>query len=330
VLLALAAGGPADAQTLEGVNLAGAAFAPAALPGVYGQDFSYPNDQEVAYFTRRGMNVFRLSLLWERLQPEPRGPLDPVELARLKTFIADARAHHAAVVIDIHNYGMYRGVLIGQPGVTAADFADLWRRIARNFRNDDHILFGLMNEPKQPDAQQWQAIVQAAIDAIRATGAANRILVSGIGWDSAAGFAATSGATLGHVSDPGHKLVFEVHEYFDADSSGTTADCVTPEAAVARLAAFTRWLEAEHRLGFLGEFGASRNPACLAVLDRVAAYLSTHENVWTGWTYWAAGPEWGDYMFTLEPDAGIDRPQMTILEKYLPPASRGLTPGTHG
>jgi endoglucanase len=324
-LFAINGGGTAVAKTLRGVNLAGAAFSANALPGVYGQDFIYPNDQEVAYYTLHGMNVFRLSLLWERLQPVLGGPLDPAELGRLKNFIASAEADRASVIIDIHDYGMYRGMLIGQAGVSSADFADLWALLARQFGQDGHVLFGLMNEPKQQDAANWQSIVQNAVDAIRANGARNRILVSGIGWDSAQGFAATSGATLGHVTDPDHNLVFEAHEYFDADGSGTSDQCIAPDAAIARLAPFTQWLKAQHRLGFLGEFGVSRRPECLAVLDRITAYLSANADVWSGWTYWAGGPIWGDYMFTLEPLNGVDRPQMKVLQTFLGPA--GATNG---
>ena len=30
-------------------------------------------------------------------------------------------------------------------------------------------------------------------------------------------------------------------------------------------------------------------------------------------TYWAGGPWWGDYMFSIEPQNGVDKPQMAIL-----------------
>jgi len=39
--------------------------------------------------------------------------------------------------------------------------------------------------------------------------------------------------------------------------------------------------------------------------------------VWIGFTWWAAGPWWGEYMFTLEPKQGVDRPQMRLLLPYL-------------
>jgi len=311
------------APALQGVNLAGPGFSPEVLPGVYGQNFIYPTDQEIRYFTASGMNIFRISVLWERLQPALYGPLDGAELARLTAFIAAAEAAHATVVIDVHNYGYYRGVLIGPGGVDSAAFADLWTRLAKRFGRDNDVAFGLMNEPKQPDADNWRAIVQRAVSAIRLTGAKNLILVSGTDWDGAQSFALVSGASLGMVKDPQNRLIFEVHQYFDRDSSGTSDRCVGPGQAVARLAPMTQWLRARHAQGFLGEFGVSRRPQCLVVLDSVLYYLRANADVWRGWTYWAAGPFWGDYMFSIEPANGADAPQMQVLKKYLPASSAG-------
>lgn len=309
----------AGAQTYKGVNLAGAAFSPAVLPNIYGQNFVFPTPGEITYFTAKGMNIFRISILWERLQPRLNGRLDTDQLARLTAFIAAANLHHAAVIIDIHNYGEYRGVAIGQSPVTDAAFADLWRRIATVFGRDDNVLFGLMNEPQLADTGSWKIALQRAIDAIRETGAKNAILVYGTQWDSAAGFPSVSGAALSGLNDPDHGLIFEVHQYFDMDSSGTQPSCVAATQAIERLAPFTQWLRQNHARGFLGEFGVSPQPQCLAVLNGVLSYLKANGDVWSGWTYWAAGPLWGDYMFSIEPDPAKPHAQMQVLAKYLTP-----------
>ena len=44
--------------------------------------------------------------------------------------------------------------------------------------------------------------------------------------------------------------------------------------------------------------------------------------MWQGVTYWAGGPWWGDYMFSIEPQNGVDKPQMGILMEHL--SSTGL------
>jgi endoglucanase len=45
--------------------------------------------------------------------------------------------------------------------------------------------------------------------------------------------------------------------------------------------------------------------------------MDAHADVWQGATYWAGGPWWGDYMYSIEPINGHDRPQMDILQHYL-------------
>jgi endoglucanase len=307
----------AGAQSYKGVNLAGAAFSPTVIPGIYGQNFLFPSPGEITYFTANGMNIFRLSVLWERLQPRLNGPLDGDELSCLTAFIATANASHAAVIIDIHNYGQYDDIPIGQGPVASTAFANLWTRLAIVFGRNEGVLFGLMNEPQITDIGSWKMTLQSAIDAIRKAGAGNQILVSGTQWDSAAGFPTVSGAALLTLKDPKHRLLFEVHQYFDRDSSGTQASCISPSQSVQRLAPFTQWLRENRQRGFLGEFGVSPQPQCLAVLDGVLSYLKTNEDVWSGWTYWAAGPLWGNYMFSIEPGAGAPHPQMQILDKYL-------------
>ena len=308
------------AQTLTGVNLSGAEFSPSHLPGRYGWDYSYPNDDEIEYFTHKGVNIFRIPVRWERLQPSLNGPLDPKELARLSQVIADAHAHGASVIIDIHNYANYQNIGLEANPAVAASFADLWKKLAVQFGQDDYVIFGLMNEPKIRNKDFWTNAVQEAIDGIRRTGARNLILVSGTGWDGAHNFVAINSASLALLKDPDNHMDFEVHQYFDKNASGTSDVCVPPDQAVATLKSFTQWLRTTKRQGFLGEFGASRNPNCLAALDQVLSYLQANSEVWLGWTYWAAGPRWGNYMFTVEPDKGQDRPQMASLQKYLHPS----------
>jgi endoglucanase len=36
-----------------------------------------------------------------------------------------------------------------------------------------------------------------------------------------------------------------------------------------------------------------------------------------GWTWWAGGPTWGSYLFTLDPVGGKNQPQMALLSPFL-------------
>ena len=135
--------------------------------------------------------------------------------------------------------------------------------------------------------------------------------------------------------DPGHNFAFEVHQYLNSDSSGTHPGVVSPTIGVERLTAITQWAEANHQRLFLGEVGVDQQPISLQALDNMLTYIKQHTDVWSGVTYWAGGPWWGPYMFSIEPQNVNDpnnygdKPQMGILEKHLagPAGDYNGTPG---
>jgi endoglucanase len=305
-----------------GVNLAGAEFGEGSLPGQYGVHYIYPTAAEVDYFTGKGMNIFRLPFRWERLQQSAFADFDTTELGRLDTIVAYITAHNAYVILDPHNYARYYGNLIGQ-GIDVSVFADFWSRLAQHYKNNDRVFFGLMNEPNSMPTELWRDGANAAIAAIRTAGAGNLILVPGNAWTGAHSWyqtwygTANAVAMLG-ITDPGNNYAFELHQYLDSDSSGTSDNCVSAGIGSQRLIEVTGWLRNNGKRGFLGEFAGGRNQTCYDALDDLLAYVETNSDVWLGWTYWAAGPWWGDYIFTLEPaDQGADQPQMTLLEPHL-------------
>ena len=144
---ATGAAAPTPRVALTGVNLAGAEFNGGRLPGRPSFDYVYPSGSEIAYFAAKGANVIRLPVLWERLQPDLNGPLDRGELDRLRATLGLAKRSDLSVVIDIHDYGGYRGQAVGSAAVPVGAFVDLWSRLAAEFPSDDRIIFGLMNEP---------------------------------------------------------------------------------------------------------------------------------------------------------------------------------------
>src|SRR5262249_13187991 len=77
------------------------------------------------------------------------------------------------------------------------------------------------------------------------------------------------------------------------------------------------WLRQNGRKGFLGEFGASADPTCLAGIGDLVSHLEANADVYLGWTYWAAGPWWGNDWMVIEPVAGADTAQMTTLLPHL-------------
>jgi endoglucanase len=321
LLLALGFGLPAAASPLRGVNLSGLELNPGQLPGRLSFDFVAPTDAEYAQAAAAGLTVIRLPVEWARLQPRLDAPLDPVMLDILRAAVVGAEQHGLGLIIDIHDYGSYRGSPVGSAAVPVAAFADLWTRLAAAFAADPRVIFGLMNEPHGIDSVAWAAAEQAALNAIRAAGARNLVLVSGTGWDGAHNFATGSGdgppnaTALASLHDPADNLAFEVHQYLDRDFSGSHTDCVDPQTAPTLIAPVTDWLRAHHAHGFLGETAAAASPPCLASLAALLGAVNAAPDAWLGWAYWAGGPWWGDYMFTIDPKDGAERPQMRVLRE---------------
>ncbi|QHG85640.1 glycoside hydrolase family 5 protein [Xanthomonas cucurbitae] len=323
VLTPLAHAQDGNRLKLVGVNLSGAEIKSSQKPGVPGVDYRYPSAEEYGYFAGKQMNVIRLPILWERLQPTAGGALDPAQLAAIQQALANARAAKLYLILDVHNYARYYGQTIGSPQVPIATFTDLWRRLAIAFKHDNRVIFGLMNEPYGIDPRAWAVAAQASIDTIRQTGASNLILVPGALWSGAHSWYSTdagesNAVAMASIHDPLNRYAIEVHQYLDADSSGTTAGCVSATVGVERLRSFTQWLRLHRKRGFLGEFGTGHNATCNRALNNMLDDLERNGDLWLGWTWWAAGAWWkADYPFNVHPDTqGRDKPQMSVLRVH--------------
>ncbi len=302
-------------STLPGANVAGGEFNGGKQPAVHGRDYVYPAAGEVALLKRLGLRLMRVPFLWERLQPAPLAPLDPAEVARLDDVIGQARAAGIVTVLDAHNYGRYRGVSLDKRDAPDGALPDLWRRLAQRYGGEADVVFGVMNEPHDIDADAWAAIARSTLAAIRATGANNVVLIPGTHWDGAhswlAGGSRSNADALLPLARGDDKVVFEVHQYFDDNFSGTSPTCGAAARVAPALTQVAAWARSHRVRLMLGEFGVSRRPECVEALDGALAAIERDRDVWYGWTYWAAGAWWGNYMFNIQtPD---EAPQARVL-----------------
>ena len=312
---------PPGPMPYRGINLAGAEFG-SAIPGRDGVDYTFPTPAEVDYYLAKGMNTFRVGFKWERLQRSAYGELDARYFGRLDSIVRYAAARGAHVILNPHNFARYYGSTVGSDRVPSAVFADLWRRLARAYADTPNVLFNLVNEPHSMPTEQWVEAANAAIAAIRAEGARQLVLVPGNSWTGAHSWSSSSYGTPNAVAmldvvDPGNNMVFEVHQYLDADSSGGGSTCVGPKIGSQRLANFVEWLRDHGKKGFVGEFAGVNDPTCNAAVTDMLRYMMDSSDVLVGWLWWAGGPWWGEYKFTLAPRNGRDRPQMALLAPFL-------------
>ena len=127
VMLCIATMSIAQAQSpnrlkYAGVNISGAEIQSSKKPGVLNIDYRYPTASEYRYFAGKQMNIVRLPILWERMQPKAQGPLDQAQLALLKQAVANAKAANQYLIIDVHNYAKYYGQKIGSKRVPVRTF----------------------------------------------------------------------------------------------------------------------------------------------------------------------------------------------------------------
>lgn len=310
---------------LPGINLPTAGYNSATIPGRHGFNYLWPTPDEIERFSNAGFKVMRIAFLWERMQPQLNGDLSESEAKRLDDIVAKAEKLNVHILLDLHNYGAFKGKLIGAGEVTSSDFANIWKRLASRYKQHPNVIYGLMNEPNKQTTTQWAAIAQEGIAAIRSAGGQQMIFVPGTKWSAAyswtsASLAGPSNAdTLYQLNDPLNNLVFELHNYFDIDSSGTHPECISRESAVNRLKNATESLRQNKRKAFLGEFGVAQNDSCLNTLDGVLTFLSDNKDVWLGWTYWSASKWGGRYMYDVYTLDSDKQPQFGILKKYLKP-----------
>jgi endoglucanase len=318
-----ASGARAQPQRLiTGVNLAGLEFASGKLPGRLDTDFVAPTVEELDYYRAAGARAVRIPFLWERAQPELGGPLDEAYVGLLDTLVTASREREMRLVLDPHQYGRRRHegrpVIIGEGAVTGAHFAAFWGQLARRYRDADHVIFGLQNEPHDQDTIVLIGVLNGAIAAIRRAGARQLILVPGNAWSGAHSWVSSGNTALLAVRDPAGNMAFDVHQFLDADSSGTSRTCA--ENAGNRLGPFMAWAREHRRRGFLSEFGAADHASCPGELEHLLITMANNRDVWIGWTYWAGGPWWDDdYPLSIEPASLRNpehRPQMRILQRY--------------
>jgi endoglucanase len=316
-----------------GTNLAGADFGEGTLPGTYNTHYTYPTAEEVDYYIGKGMNTFRIPFRWERLQQSQNSSLDVDELNRLEGIVNYATSQGAHVVLDPHNYARYYGDVIGGGSVPNSSFNDFWTKVANVFKNNSKVIFGLMNEPNSMTTEQWGSAAQDAINAIRATGANNLVLVPGNAWTGAHSwlqnwYGTPNADVMINITDSANNFAFDLHQYLDSDSSGTTSNVVSETIGQERLVAVTNWLKTNNRKAFLGEFAVANStigggPSNIGdeAMTNMLQYIEDNDDVWLGWTWWAGGPWWGNYRFTIEPtNLGefdeTDRPVLGVIEPF--------------
>ncbi|KAF2201350.1 endo-beta-1,4-glucanase [Delitschia confertaspora ATCC 74209] len=286
-----------------GVNESGPEFGEKNFPGTKGKDYVWPTQSTIDQFISKGFNTFRINILMERIIPNQlTGSLDSAYAKDLSDIVNYITNKGAYAMIVPHNYGRYYSNII----TDTTGFGKFWQTLATPYKSNSRVIFDTNNEFHDMDQTLVVNLNQAAINGIRAAGATSQyITVEGNDWTGAWTWTTgKNGATMGSLTDPQNKIIYQMHQYLDTDGSGTHAECVSSTIGQERVKAATEWLKANKKLGMIGEFAGGVNSQCQTAVKGMLDYMSKNTDVWTGALWWAAGPWWADYMYSMEPTSG--------------------------
>jgi hypothetical protein len=313
-------------------------------------DYRKNTSAEIAYLHSKGFDYHRVQFNWYRAQHELYGTLDATDIGYLNdvvTMITNLGDHCSIVPFD---YGYWfddstnTRYALGTEGCPYSAFADFWKRMATHFKGKVWA-YDLMNEPKlyANYPGNWFEAAQAAITAIRAVDTTTCIIVPGDGWSSTNGWYLCGNDALKNLVDPSNNLIFEGHQYFDGDTTGTytTGDnfinAGTGEVAFKGdpedraeplLTPFTQWCRANGKIGLIGETGTPGTDFWLRCLAGAFDYVVENDDaiqyvqMQSCWTWF-----WKDYyVMSIAPLGdplgadnidGAEQPQTLLMAEYL-------------
>ncbi|KAH6603882.1 glycoside hydrolase family 5 protein [Trichoderma cornu-damae] len=252
-----------------------------------------------------GLNVFRISATWQFvLNNTVDGELDELNWGSYNKVIDACLETGAYCMVDMHNFARYNGGIIGQGGVSDDIFVKLWVQIAEYYRDNDKIIFGLMNEPHDLDVKLWAQTCQKVVTAVRKAGATSQmILLPGTNFASVGTYVSSGSAdALAAVTNPDGStdlLYFDVHKYLDINNSGSHVECTTDN--VQAFEDFAAWLRQNKRQAIISETGASMDPSCMTDFCAQNKAISENSDVYIGFVGWGAGSFDTTYILTLTP-----------------------------
>jgi hypothetical protein len=226
--------------------------------------------------------------------------------AALKSYVDLLHENGLIAILDLHwTQGVYTGTSSAcadvnstcqKPMTNTAHSVDLWTSVANTFKGDNATILDLFNEPYldravSGSAQAWTcwrdggsacpgigypvAGMQTLVNAVRATGATNVIMLGGLAYSND-----LTGWLQYKPNDPAGNLVASWHSYnFNVCSSSSCWDSqLAPVAAAVPLVA--------------GEIG--ENDCASGYVTGLMDWLDRHQASYLGWTWntWncATGP----------------------------------------
>lgn len=226
---------------LLGVNLSGAEYSCIEDLGI----FAGPTDQQaIVAITSWHVTAVRLPLnedCWLGINGAPPRYSGARYQAAIRRFVVRLNQAGLYVILDLHWNAPGTARATGQQPMADLDHAPaFWSSVAHVFVDDPAVIFDLYNEPHDISWQCWldgcvlprgwrAAGMQTLVDAVRAAGARQPVIGTGLDWGSN-----LSGWSRYRLHDPVNQLVSGLHIYNGIGCSTVTC-WATDIAPLARI-----------------------------------------------------------------------------------------------
>ncbi len=322
-----------DTVPFRGNNIAAAEFSSPSIDWII-QD-GFPNKEELKHFAEYGMNTYRIPIRWSYAQPTLLGPLNQAYVSQL---VASSTLYLEAgfnVIVDLHSYMRFQPNSMIEPShagqvVNAEELTDIWDKLSDALLTlskayPKQLMFDLMNEPmKDLNSRAVLDRYNAVIKMLRDKDLSNLILLEGAHWSGMHSWLTEKdqqGQTNGDVfipefiKDPINHYAINVHQYFDSDHSGTQLNCTS--LPVEKIKSFIAWAD-KYQLRFMvTELGGADAGHCQPMIKDFLTLIHGSSQL-LGWTLWAGGRHWGDYMLSNYKGGGSAQlPQVLIDADFL-------------
>ncbi|WP_347252326.1 cellulase family glycosylhydrolase [Legionella sp.] len=314
-------------------------------------------------FIKAGINTVRVPISWGFLQLDGPGTGQLHEayydnyIAPLLRSLTQAKVH---TIVDLHAYMRYSkfGEQISgcNPAVTAncpdgtlitdeTAYQSIWGQLAQRMQKDNkidknYLMIDLMNEPVNVPDDKVFTIQAALIKMLQEQHFSGYILVEGNSWTGLHSWTthqwtgsdgtAYTNAILFTRDNFAHagvtdlsKVLINVHQYLDADYSGTHDTCLQDLSTTGpngfNLNAFVDYLNTNQLQAIVTEFGTGRSAeSCRTPLTQFMQYMQDNAAKdkgygFVGWTIWSTGHGWGNYNLRVLPNSY----QMDVLKQFL-------------
>ena len=149
---------------------------------------SYITERDIAYIASLGMDHIRLGFDQIVVEEKPYVYRNNI-LSLLHDFVGWCRKYGLRPVLNMHKaIGNYCDIPeecgLMQDGELQSRFVAVWAMLEEEFRGQNDVVFELLNEVVHATAEDWNALAEKTVSAIRARNKERIIIVGGVEWNN--------------------------------------------------------------------------------------------------------------------------------------------------